>query len=421
MNRPEQKGYGISKKEVMEAWRRVKANRGAAGVDQETIKGFESNLKDNLYKIWNRMTSGSYFPPPVLAVEIPKDDGGKRKLGIPTVGDRVAQMVVKMQLEPRVEPLFHPDSYGYRPAKSAHDAIGRARQRCWDYDWVLDLDIRGFFDNIPHDLMMKAVRKHTGEKWEELYIERWLKAPAQDEQGNLTEREKGTPQGGVISPLLANLFLHYAFDGWMVKNHPETPFERYADDVIVHGQSLAQMQRMKEEIAQRLAECGLELHPEKTKIVYCRDSNRRKGHEHEKFIFLGYGFQAREAKSSRGRFVSFLPAISEKAIKAIREEIKTWKAHLRSDTSLEELSQKYNPIVRGWVQYYGRYYRSRLAWVFAPLEGVLIRWACRKYKKLRNHYGRARRWLRKISQLMPGLFAHWQITVEKSVSSMGAV
>jgi len=421
MDKPKQKGHEISKMEVMEAWKRVKANRGAAGIDDESIKDFEGNLKDNLYKIWNRMTSGSYFPPPVKTVEIPKADGGKRKLGIPTVGDRVAQMVAKMQLEPRVEPKFHPDSYGYRPDKSAHDAVGQARQRCWSYDWVLDLDIKGFFDNIPHDLMMKAVRKHAREKWEVLYIERWLKAPAQDEQGNLTVREKGTPQGGVISPLLANLFLHYAFDRWMDEHHPETPFERYADDIIVHGRNQAQMQRMKEEIAQRLAECGLELHPEKTKIVYCRDGKRRKEHEHEKFTFLGFEFRAREAKSSLGRFVNFLPAISEKAIKMIREEIRTWKVHLRSDKSLEELSRMYNPIVRGWVQYYGRYYRSRLDWVFAPLEGALIRWACRKYKKLHRRQGRAQHWLRRISLRAQNLFAHWQIAVKKPVSSMGAV
>jgi len=422
MNEPKQKPYNVTKRMVMEAWKRVKAGGGkGAGIDEESKKDFERNLKDNLYKIWNRMSSGSYFPPPVLTVEIAKDDGGKRKLGIPTVGDRVAQMVVKMQMEPGIEPMFHFDSYGYRPAKSAHDAVGQARQRCWKYDWVLDLDIRGFFDNIPHDLMMKAVSKHAREKWEVLYVERWLKAPAQDEHGNQTEREKGTPQGGVISPLLANLFLHYAFDRWMGEHHPETPFERYADDVIVHGRTQAQMQRLKEEIAQRLAQCGLELHPEKTKIVYCKDERRRKEHEHEKFTFLGYEFQAREATSLRGLFMGFMPAISEKAIKAIRQEIKTWKLHLKSDTSLEELSRMYNPIVRGWVQYYGRYYRSRLDWAFAPLEGALIRWACRKYKKLHRHYERARTWLRRISRRDPGLFAHWQITAKKPVSSMGAV
>lgn len=422
MTEPRLKPFVISKKLVMEAWRRVKANKGAAGIDGESIADFEKNLKDNLYRLWNRMSSGSYFPPPVKTVGIPKAGGGERKLGIPTVADRVAQMVAKMILEPKVEPLFHPDSYGYRPAKSAHDAIGQARQRCWKYDWVLDLDIRGFFDNIPHDLMMRAVRKHAREKWVVLYIERWLKAPAQDEQGNLTEREKGTPQGGVISPLLANLFLHYAFDRWLMENHPETPFERYADDAIVHGRSLAQMQRMKEAITQRLAECGLELHPEKTKIVYCKDSDRRGNHEHEKFTFLSYEFRPRLAKNYRGKhFVNFLPAVSEVAIKEIRDEIWTWRLHLRSDKSLEDLSRMFNPIVRGWVQYYGKYYRSMLYRVFRPLERALVRWATRKFKKLRRHHRRAAHWVRRVSLRDPKLFAHWQIGIRRNVSSMGAV
>jgi RNA-directed DNA polymerase len=422
MSEPRQKPYVISKKLVMEAWSKVKANQGAAGVDGESIADYEKKLKDNLYRLWNRMSSGSYFPPPVRTVEIPKAGGGERKLGIPTVGDRVAQMVVKMMLEPKVEPMFHADSYGYRPAKSAHDAVGRARQRCWRYDWVLDLDIKGFFDNIPHDLMMRAVRKHAPERWVVLYIERWLKAPAQDELGNLVAREKGTPQGGVISPLLANLFLHYGFDRWMKENHPETPFERYADDAIVHGRSLEQMQKVAGEIAQRLGQCGLELHPEKTKIVYCKDSDRRRNHEHEKFTFLGYEFRPRLAKNHWGKhFVNFLPAVSEKAIKAIREEIRTWKLHLRSDKSLEDLSRMFNPIVRGWVQYYGKFYRSMLYRLFAPMERALVRWACRKFKKLRDHHRRAKHWLRRVSFRSPKLFAHWQIGIRRNVPSMGAV
>lgn len=420
-DKPKQKAYHISKGMVKEAWKRVKANKGGAGIDEETIEAFEEKLEDRLYKIWNRMSSGSYFPPPVLTVEIPKAGGGKRKLGIPTVGDRVAQMVVKMQLEPKIEPLFHENSYGYRPFRSAIEAVGKARQRCWDYDWALDLDIRGFFDNIPHDLVMKAVSKHAKEKWVELYIERWLKAPAQDEQGNQSKREKGTPQGGVISPLLANLFLHYAFDRWMKEHHPEAPFERYADDIIVHGRSLAQMQKLKERISQRLLECGLELHPEKTKIVYCKDGKRRRKHEHEKFTFLGYEFRPREADGKRGRFLSFLPAISTEATKAIREEIQGWKLHRKSDKSLRELSQLINPRVRGWMQYFGQYYRSKLYQVFLPLEGALIRWACRKYKKLQRHYGRASSWLRRISRRAPTLFAHWGIKVKRTVPSMGAV
>jgi len=422
MKEPKQKPFSISKWEVMEAWRQVKANQGAPGVDGQSIEKFERNLKNNLYTLWNRLSSGSYFPPPVRMVNIPKPGGGERTLGIPTVADRIAQMVAKRCMEPDLEPQFHPDSYGYRPGKSAHDALGATRQRCWWYNWVCDLDIRGFFDNIPHDLLMRAVRKHAREKWVVLYIERWLKAPSQDEQGNLIERTKGTPQGGVISPLLANLYLHYAFDRWMDSHHPGMPFERFADDIIVHGRSLAEMQRVKEAIAQRLAECGLELHPEKTKIVYCKDSDRRGTHEHEKFTFLGYEFRPRLAKSRWGKhFVSFLPAISTKATRAIRDEIRTWKLHLRSDKTLEDLSRMFNPVVRGWLQYYGKYYRSLLHRVFDPLESALVRWACRKYKKLKRHRRRSRHWLRRIALREPKLFAHWEIATWRKVSSMGAV
>ena len=228
------KPFCISKWEVWEAYKRVKANKGAAGVDEQTIEDFEKRLKKNLYKIWNRMSSGSYFPPPVRTVKIPKANGGERKLGIPTVSDRIAQQVVKSRLEPEVDRLFHADSYGYRPGKSAWDAVGRARERCWRYDWVLDLDIKGFFDNIDQNLLMRAVKKHAKDQWNILYIERWLKAPMQEEDGRLVPRERGTPQGGVASPLLANRFLHYAFDRWLATNYPQVVFERFADDVIVH-------------------------------------------------------------------------------------------------------------------------------------------------------------------------------------------
>jgi RNA-directed DNA polymerase len=416
MSLPESKPFLISKHSVLEAWKRVKANQGAAGIDEESIQDFERKLKDNLYRIWNRMSSGSYLPPPVKTVAIPKTGGGERKLGIPTVADRVAQMVVKMHLEPKVEPLFHPDSYGYRPFKSAHDAVGQARKRCWKYDWVLDLDIKGFFDNIPHELLMRAVRKHAPEKWVVLYVERWLKAPAQNEQGQLTTREKGTPQGGVASPLLANLFLHYGFDAWMARKYPSIPFERYADDAIVHCRTKKEAESLSEAIILRMAECGLELNLQKTKIVYCQDADRRGTHEHEKFTFLGYEFRPRRARNHRGKyFVSFLPAISDKAAKAIRKEIRGWKLQLRSDKSLEDLARMFNPILRGWMQYYGKYYRSMLHPVFRPLNRRLVRWACRKYKKLRDHQRRATHWLRRISIRSAQLWAHWQIGVKVAI------
>jgi RNA-directed DNA polymerase len=317
----EAKPFLISKREVWDAYQRVKANKGAAGIDEQSIAEFEKDLKDNLYKLWNRMSSGSY-PPPVRTVKIPKAGGGERKLGIPTVADRIAQTVVKAKIEPQIEPLFHPNSFGYRPGRSALDAVGKARRHCWDYDWVLDLDVRGFFDNIDWELLMKAVKKHAQAPWVVLYIERWLKAPAQEEDGTLVERTSGTPQGGVISPLLANLFLHYAFDVWMARQYPHLPFERYADDAIVHCRTRREADEVRSAVAQRLQECRLELHPEKTKIVYCKDEDRRGDYANQKFDFLGYTFRPRKSKNRWGKlFVNFSPAISDRAAKAIRDEI----------------------------------------------------------------------------------------------------
>jgi RNA-directed DNA polymerase len=415
----EVKPYAISKQVVWEAYKRVKANKGAAGVDGQSIEAFETDLKNNLYKIWNRMSSGSYFPPPVRLVEIPKANGGLRPLGIPTVADRVAQMVVKMHLEPLVEPCFHDDSYGYRPGKSALDAVATARQRCWRSDWVIDLDIKGFFDNLDHDLVMKAVQHHDKTPWALLYIERWLKAPVQRQDGSLEERTKGSPQGAVVSPLLANLFLHHAFDNWMQRNHPSIPFERYADDVIVHAKSKAQAEQLLEAIRARLAECGLELHPEKTKIVYCQDSNRKGQHEHIQFDFLGYTFRSRRAKNNQGKFfASFLPGVSNKACKAIRATIRDWRLTVtRNNQSLEDLARLVNPSVSGWVDYYGRFYRSALTPVLRHLERVLIRWACRKYKRFRRRFTNAAHWLGRVARRDPNLFVLWQIGIKPATGS----
>jgi RNA-directed DNA polymerase len=409
------KPFCISKWEVWEAYKLVKANKGSAGVDGQSIAEFEEDLKNNLFKIWNRMSSGSYFPPPVRRVNIPKDNGKTRPLGIPTVSDRIAQTVVKRYLEPIVEEYFHADSYGYRPGKSAIEAIGVARQRCWRYDWVLDLDIKGFFDNIDHDLLMRAVRKHTDCKWVLLYIERWLNAPAQLEDGSLIHRDKGTPQGGVISPLLANLFLHDAFDIWMQRQYPQIPFERYADDGICHCRSKAEAERLRVTIEKRFAECELELNLQKTKIVYCKDDDRRGNYPEQKFDFLVFTFRPRRAKNRRGKlFVGFTPAISNRAKKSICDTMRRWKMHRQTDKSLDELARVVNPVLRGWINYYGSFYKSALYRVFQHLNNILVQWASRKYKRLRGYDQRASQWLQGVFHRQPKLFAHWQLSQVKA-------
>jgi RNA-directed DNA polymerase len=415
----EAKPYDIPKQLVWEAYQRVKANRGAAGIDGETLAAFEKDLKGNLYKIWNRMSSGSYFPPPVRLVEIPKDSGGTRPLGIPTVADRVAQTVTKLVLEPLVEPIFHPDSYAYRPGRSALDAVGVARKRCWGSDWVIDLDIRAFFDSLDHDLVERAVACHTEIPWVRLYIARWLKAPVQRPDGTLEERSKGTPQGGVLSPLLANLFLHYAFDHWMRRKYPSIQFERYADDAIVHCRSKEQAIQVLAAIRDRFVQCGLELHSTKTRIVYCKDDDRPGEYEHVTFDFLGYTFQPRRAKNRWGKFfVSFLPAISTKAAKTIRATIREWRlASSRNNQSLEDLARLVNPTVRGWMNYYGRYYRSKLVQVLRHLNEALAAWARRKYKRLRRRERASMHWLGRIAQRDPKLFVLWQLGVRPEAGS----
>ena len=406
------KSYEISKHVVMEAYQRVKANKGAAGIDDESLEAFETNLRNNLYKIWNRMSSGSYFPPPVKAVEIPKKTGGKRILGVPTVADRVAQMVAKIYFEPQVEPYFHPDSYGYRPGKSATDALAVTRQRCWRYDWVLEFDIKGLFDNIDHDLLIKAVRKHTDNPWVILYIQRWLKAPFQMPDGTVKERTKGTPQGGVISPVLANLFLHYAFDMWMARNHSDKPFARYADDAVTHCRSKENAEKLHDSLKERFAECGLELHPTKTRIVYCKDDDRREEYPETKFDFLGYTFRPRRSKNKYGKyFVNFTPAVSNKAKKAMRQTIHDWRMHLKPDKTIEDLSHMFNPVIRGWINYYGRFYKSELYSVLRHMDWALVRWVQRKYKKFATHKRRATYWLGQIARREPKLFAHWQMGI----------
>lgn len=404
------KPFCIAKREVWEAYKRVKANQGAAGVDSQSIAEFDEDLSNNLYRIWNRMSSGSYLPPPVRRVDIPKGDGRTRPLGIPTVSDRIAQMVVRRYLEPILEPVFHEDSYGYRPGRSAHQALAVARQRCWRFDWVLDLDIKGFFDNIDWILLMRAVRRHTDCKWVLLYIERWLKAPVCMPDGTLINRERGTPQGAVVSPILANLFLHYAFDRWMQEHHPGIPFERYADDVICHCRSEAQASSLRRALEVRLGACKLELHPDKTKIVYCKDANRRGSYPEQRFDFLGYTFRPRPSMNRNGKlFISFAPAVSNAAAKAMRERVRRWKLHLRNDLALADLAQWTRPMLLGWVRYYGHFYPSALGRALRTVNRFLIRWAQRKYKRLRGHQMRAWDWLNRLQARQPGLFPHWHL------------
>ena len=406
---PKVKSFEIPKRLVYEAWKKVRANGGAAGVDGVSTTMFESRERDLLYKLWNRMSAGSYMPAPVRAVEIPKDHGtGVRVLGVPTTADRVAQTAAAMRLEEKLEPIFHPDSYGYRPGRSAHDALAVTRRRCWAKDWVLDLDIRSFFDRVPHDLLLKAVAHHTRERWVLLYVERWLKAPMQMPDGTLIAREHGTPQGSPISPLLANVFMTYAFDMWMTREHPGVPFERYADDIVAHCDTERQARRLWDGIAKRLKALGLESHPEKTKVVYCKDANRPGDSEHTSFDFLGYTFRGRMARGPRGYFMSFAPAIAPTARKALSQTIRAWHLRRRSASDLSSIAAEINPQVRGWIGYYGAFYRSELHFLAWRIDQHIVRWARHKFKRLRYSPVRAWAWLAAVKRREPGLFVHWQ-------------
>lgn len=407
------KPFCISKAAVWEAYEGVKSNRGSAGVDEVSSLEFEKNLKSNLYKLWNRMSSGSYMPPPVLVVEIPKKDGGKRPLGIPTVADRIAQMVVKRELEPKLDPIFHEDSFGYRPGKSGLQAVEKARERCWRYPWVLDMDIKDCFNSIPHELLLKAVEKHTDCKWVILYIKRWLVAPLQYKDGSVKERTCGTSQGSVVSPLLANLFLHYCLDMWLRNKFPQCPFVRYADDQIIHCRTEHEAMVVKDAVKERLNSCGLQMHPEKTKVVYCKSSNAREDYPCIQFDFLGYTFKPRKAMTkTKQRFTAFLPAVSIKSRNGMKQKMREWELNSNLHKEFLEVITKVNPVIKGWINYYGKYYLSELKKVLYHVNWRLLKWAMGKYKRLRTKPKMAMRWLSRVAQYNPNLFEHWKIGVK---------
>ena len=411
------KSFEISKQLVMEAYKRVKANRGTSGIDDVTIADFESDLKGNLYKIWNRMCSGSYLPPAVKLVEIPKSNGGKRPLGIPTVGDRVAQMVVVMTIEPEIEPHFHEDSYAYRPKKSALDAVEKAKDRCYTFHWVLDLDIKGFFDNIDHELLIRALERHVKCKWAMMYIKRWLSVPYQLKDGTQVERTKGVPQGSVVGPILANLFLHYTFDEWMRRNHSNISFERYADDTICHCVSQKQAEFIHRAIKKRFAECKLELNEEKTKIVYCKRNHRNIEYECIQFDFLGYTFRPRRSIDTHGEvFLNFSPAVSKKARTKIWETIRDWNQKYWVQMKLEDIAKQINPVIQGWINYYGKFNPGVLKEVLKRINLKLSRWIRDKFKGFRKFKTQAIHRLGDIALKNPDLFAHWSWGVKPTAS-----
>lgn len=420
------KSFDIPKTLIWEAYQKVKANKGAAGVDAQSLADFAQDEKKNLYKIWNRMSSGSYFPPPVKAVEIPKAGGkGVRVLGVPTVADRIAQTAVAMILEPGVDKIFHPDSYGYRPGRSALDAVGVCRQRCWKYRWVIDLDIQAFFDTVPHEPILAAVGQHTDLPWVLLYVQRWLTADLQQPDGTLVTRDRGTPQGSAISPLLTNLFMHYAVDRYLADTQPQVRFERYCDDAIVHCVSEKQARYLRNVIAARLRRFGLRLHPEKTRIVYCAQEDRpppRAGTVVE-FTFLGYTFRPRYARTRDGRWkLGFLPAVSKAAQKAMAHTIRGWHLGRCTPLSFTEIAAMINRVVAGWINYYGRFYKSLLISFLANrINPHLVKWAMRKYKHLHRAPRKARERLARIAQLYPGTFVHWRHGALPAGSTTAAV
>ncbi|MDM4719570.1 group II intron reverse transcriptase/maturase [Micromonospora sp. WMMA1363] len=402
------KSHDIPKRLVWAAWLKVKGNGGAAGADGVTIEQFEERLTDNLYRLWNRMSSGSYFPGPVRAVEIPKK-GGTRILGIPNVVDRVAQTAAVLVLEPEVEKVFHDDSYGYRPGRSPVDAVRVCRQRCFKKDWVVDLDVKAFFDSVPWELMLKAVARHAAQPWVMLYVQRWLKAPMLMPDGTLACRTKGTPQGGPISPLIANIFLHYGFDTWMSREFPGVGFERFADDVVVHCVTERQAHQMRQAIDRRFADIGLQVHPDKTRIVYCKDDRRRLDYGQVTFTFCGYAFRPRKTFVRGKSRTGFLPAVAPGKLADMSRKVASWRLHRRTTENLADLAEEINPALRGWLNYFTVFYPSAVNPIGKRVDRHLMRWGKWKYKRLKRSDDRARAWLMGVRQRTPNLFAHWTL------------
>ena len=408
------KSFPVSKRMVYESYLKVMSKDGCAGIDGQSIEMFNADMSKNLYKVYNRMASGSYFPPPVRTEFIPKKQGGFRPLGIPTVGDRIAQGVVKDYLEPEMDKMFHNSSFGYRPGRSAHDALAQCHANCIRYAWVIDVDIKGFFDNISHEILMELLRKHTQEKWILLYVERWLKAGIEQENGSIAERTKGTPQGGVASPLLANLYLHHAFDIWMDQSNTNNPFERYADDIIIHCQSKEEAEKLLTALQNRMNEYTLTLHPEKTKVVYCKNYQRTEEHEENSFTFLSYTFRPRTAMDKFGRnklIVLFNGAISNAAKTSIRTAIRKILNPQWTHVSLEATANVLNAKIRGWINYYSKFFKWRMMSVFNYLDYLIQRWIANKYKLTSK--AKTLEEFKRIKEQTPVMFYHWKFGMNK--------
>ena len=400
------KPFEIPKSLVWAAYHDVRKNRGAPGCDGQTLADFDQQRDRNLYKIWNRLCSGSYFPPPVREKRIPKDNGKERVLGIPTVADRIAQGAVKRFAEAKLDPIFHDDSYGYRPGKSAHDALRQCATRCWQYSWVLEVDISAFFDHVRHDLVIRALEHHEMPSWVILYCRRWLEAPMQSVEGEVIARPRGTPQGGVISPLLANLFLHYAFDCWMQREHRYVSFERYADDIVIHCRWMKDAVRLREQLAERMQQVGLTINEEKSRIVYIDTFQRR--NVATSFTFLGYDFKVRTLQNYKGElYRKCMPGASMKAMRRITQTIKHWRIHRSTADDLRVFAQRHNAVLRGWIEYYGKFwYRNFSYRLWSAMQSRLLKWTKAKY---RISTRQAQHRLNLARQENPQLFAHWSL------------